>query len=127
MLNASDPGHAEGHKRFTRAKFALLVAAALLAFPARPLLAQGSPTVTAVDPQSGSANDTITLTGENLDKAHVAAVFLSDDKDDHKAAIITQAADKITIKVPAVKAGGYNVSIQAGNAILIEPVRFTVQ
>lgn len=127
MLNASVPGHVEGRKRFARAGFALLVAAALLVFPARPLLAQDSPSVTAVDPQSGSANDTITVTGENLDKGHVAAVFLSDDKDDHKAAIVSQAAGKITIKVPAVKAGGYNISIQAGNAILIEPVRFTVQ
>ena len=83
--------------------------------------------MTSVDPQSGSANDTITLTGENLEKSHVSAVFLSDDKDDHKAAVVSQAADKIVIKVPAVKAGDYNISVQAGNAILIEPVRFTVQ
>jgi hypothetical protein len=127
MLNACVPGHVEGRQRFARARLALLVAAVLLAFAALPLPAQDSPSVTAVDPQSGSANDTITLTGEHLDKGHVVAVFLSDDKDDHKAAIVTQAADKITIKVPAVKAGGYNVSIQTGNAILIEPVRFTVQ
>ena len=31
------------------------------------------------------------------------------------------------MKVPQVKPGGYNVSIQVGNGILIEPVRFTVE
>jgi IPT/TIG domain len=126
VANTPAPRHIEDRKKFSPLKFALLVAAMLFVLPAHSLVAQDSPSVTAVDPQSGSANDTITLTGEHLDKSHVAAVFLSDDKDDHKASVVSQAADKITIKVPAVKPGGYNISIQAGNAILIEPVRFTV-
>jgi hypothetical protein len=105
----------------------LLVAAALLVLPVRPIAAQGSPHVTAVDPDSGKPNDIVTVSGESLAKAQVSAVFLSDDKDDHKAIVVTQTADKIMIKVPEVKAGGYNISIQSGSAILIEPVRFTVQ
>jgi hypothetical protein len=31
------------------------------------------------------------------------------------------------MKVPHVKPGDYNISIQEGNAIYIQPVRFTVQ
>jgi len=111
-----------------RASFALLTAAALLALPARLLVAQGTtPRVTAVDPASGKANDMVTVTGEGLEKSHVSAVFLSDDKDDHKVSVVSQAADKIVIKVPELKPGDYNVSIQSGNAIFIQPVRFTVQ
>jgi len=41
--------------------------------------------------------------------------------------VVSQTTDKIVIKVPSVKAGEYNISVQEGNAILIEPVRFTVQ
>lgn len=91
------------------------------------LFAQSSPRVSAVDPAMGKVNDSITVTGENLGKASVAGVFLSDDKSDYKAAIVDQEATKVVIKIPQVKAGGYNISIQMGGQIYIEPVRFTVQ
>ncbi len=89
--------------------------------------AQGTPKVTGVDPASGKVNDSVTVMGESLDKGSVVGVFLSDDKMDYKATIVNQAADKIVMKIPQVKPGGYNISIQVGNGILIEPVRFTVQ
>lgn len=89
--------------------------------------AQNAPKVTGVDPTTGKVNDSITVSGANLAKDSVVAVFLSDDKTDFKATIVNQAADKIVMKVPQVKPGGYNVSIQVGNGILIEPVRFTVE
>jgi IPT/TIG domain len=127
VANLPAPGRAEGRKEFTRAKIAVCAAVAFIVLLAPRLGAQNSPHLTSVDPQSGSANDTITLTGEHLEKAHVSAVFLSDDKEDHKAVVVSQATDKIVIKVPSVKAGEYNISVQEGNAILIEPVRFTVQ
>jgi IPT/TIG domain len=90
-------------------------------------LAQDVVRVTGVDPASGKANDIVTVAGENLGKGKVSAVFLSDDKDDHRASVVSQEADKIVIKVPDVKPGGYNVSVQTGNAIFIQPIRFTVQ
>jgi IPT/TIG domain len=106
----------------------VLFVAAFVALAVVPSRAQDSAAhVTGVDPDSGKANDTITVAGENLEKSKVSAVFLSDDKDDHKAVVVSQAADKIVIKVPDVKPGSYNVSIQAGNNIFIQPVRFTVQ
>ena len=69
----------------------------------------------------------MTVTGENLAKDTVSGVFLSDDKTDYKAVITDQAVDKIVMKVPQVTPGSYNVSIQVGNKILIEPVKFTVE
>ena len=101
--------------------------AALLVLPLRFTLAQSSPSVKAVDPTSGKVNDSISLEGENLGKGVVSAVYLSDDKSDYKAVIVQQASDKIVLKIPQVKPGDYNVSIQAGAAIYIQPVRFTVQ
>lgn len=89
--------------------------------------AQNLPKVTAVDPGTGKVNDSVTLTGENLGKASVSAVFLSDDKDDYKATLVEQEAGKIILKVPQVKSGGYNISIQEGDKILILPIHFTVQ
>ena len=91
------------------------------------VFAQNAPKVTGVEPATGKVNESITVSGANLAKDSVVAVFLSDEKSDYKATIVNQATDKIVMKVPQVKPGGYNVSIQVGNGILIEPVRFTVE
>jgi hypothetical protein len=100
---------------------------ALLALFLVPVLfAQNSAKVTAVDPVMGKVNDTVTLTGENLDKDNVVGVFLSDDKDDFKATLLEQGGTKIVMKVPQTKAGGYNVSIQVKDRILILPIKFSV-
>jgi hypothetical protein len=85
------------------------------------------PHVSAVDPTSGKVDDSATVSGQNLGKAAVTAVFLSDDKDDFKATVVSQADDKIEIKIPKVKAGPYNISVQVGDKLMIMPVRFTVQ
>ena len=106
---------------------ALLVAAALLTLLGPLLFAQGSPLVTAVDPSSGKVNDTVTVAGENLGKNNVSAVFLSDEKTDYKATLIEQNEEKIVMRVPHVSPGRYNISIQKGNAIYIQPVHFSVQ
>jgi hypothetical protein len=90
-------------------------------------VAQNSPQVTGVDPALGKVNDTVTITGSNMGKAAVSAVYLSDDKNDYKSTIVDQSDDKITVKVPQVKAGSYNVSLQVGDKLFIKPVKFTVQ
>jgi len=111
-----------GPNRKTR--FSLLAAAVLQTAFA---FAQGAPRVTSVMPSSGKVNDSVTLTGVNLGKGSVSDVFLSDDKDDYKATIVEQADQRIVMKVPQVKPGNYNVSVEAADKILIMPVRFTVQ
>ena len=104
--------------------FVLLAGAVLLS----PLiLAQDATQVTGVDPPSGKVNDSVTVNGTTLGTGSVSAVFLSDDKEDFKATIVEQTAEKIVMKVPQVKPGSYHVSIQVGDKILIKPVRFTVE
>lgn len=103
------------------------IAAVIFAFALLPATAQTNSRITAVDPTSGKVNDTVTVTGDSLGKTVVSGVFLSDDTNDHKATIVDQEASKIVFKVPQVKAGDYNVSIQVGSSLLIQPVRFTVQ
>lgn len=90
-------------------------------------MGQGGPQVTGVEPASGKVDSNVTVRGENLDKDSVISVFLSDEATDYKAVVVEQVTDKIVLKVPKVKPGAYNVSIQVGNNILIEPVRFTVE
>ena len=113
-----------GSKKNMSSRFIFLAVAVLLS---PLLLAQGTPQVTGVDPSSGKVNDNVTVTGENLGKSSVSAVFLSDDKSDYKATIVEQSDEKIVMKVPQVKSGDYNISIQVGTNIFIKPVRFTVQ
>ena len=106
-------------------KHGKLLAAVVLVAPL--VFAQGMPRVTGVEPSSGKVNANVTVTGENLGKGSVSAVFLSDDDTDYKATVVEQAAAKIVIKVPQVKPGDYNVSVQVGDRIFIMPVRFKVQ
>ncbi len=109
--------------------FRLLAAAVMLALAALPanVTAQASPRVSGVEPSSGKVGDTVTVNGESLDKSTVSAVYFSDSSSDHKATIVRQSAEKIVVKVPQVKPGGYNISIQIKNDILIQPIRFMVE
>ncbi len=125
---ASDFEWSPQRSRRTRLISKVGFVAALLVFAVSPYaLAQSAPKITAVDPAMGKVDDSVTLTGENLGKDSVSAVFLSDDKDDYKATLVQQDAAKIILKVPQVKTGGYNISIQEGDKIFILPLRFTVQ
>jgi hypothetical protein len=112
------------HHRNARTRLVFLAAVVLLA----PLIfAQSAPQVTGVEPPSGKVNDSVTVSGQNLGKDSVTAVFLSDDKSDFKATVVEQGADKIVMKVPQVKSGDYNIAIQVGDKIFIKPVRFKVE
>lgn len=119
---------APGRHSDCRAHVAFLILVfAVFSLPFAVVRAAGSPHIVSVDPTSGKVGDTITVAGENLSKADVSAVFLSDSKSDYKASVVNQGADKIVLKVPQVKPGDYNVSIQLGTSIYIQPVLFTVQ
>jgi hypothetical protein len=110
--------------RCARTRWVFLAAAVFLA----PLiLAQSTPQVTGVEPQSGKVNDSVTVSGQNLGKDAVSAVYLSDDKNDYRATVVQQTAEKIVMKIPQVKPANYNVSIQVGDKLFIKPVRFKVE
>lgn len=100
--------------------------AGLVAF-ASAVIAQNAPQITSVDPSSGKVNDTVVVSGSNLGKGSVASVYLSDDKNDFKTTIVEQKDDKITVKVPQVKPGDYNVSLEVGDKLFIKPVKFKVE
>jgi hypothetical protein len=119
-------GNAESGRKRKLSQIAFIIATLVLSVAAG-LPAQNSPKVNMVDPLTGKVNDSVTLTGQNLGKESVVGVFLSDDKDDFKATLVDQESAKIVLKVPQVKSGPYNISIQEGDKILILPLRFTVQ
>jgi len=126
-LHSARAAEGKSSRRNILIRSALLAAVVLLMLSAPLLFAQSGPHVTTVDPASGKVNDTITVSGENLEKSHVSGVFLSDKKTDYRATVVEQSAEKIVMKVPQVAPGDYNVSIQTGNTIFIQPVRFTVE
>jgi len=120
--------HAKGRRVRIHLPIAFLGMAMVVGLPSRTALAQqDTPTFSSVDPLSGKVNSELTVTGTNLGKSTISAVFLSDDKNDYKAVIVDQSSTKIVIKVPEVKPGSYNVSYQRGNSIYIQPVRFKVE
>jgi hypothetical protein len=107
---------------------AIGAAVLVLGFPASALYAQSATAhISTVTPNSGKSNDSITITGKNLGKKQVSAVFLSDSKLDHKAVVVDQEPTKIVIKVPLLKPGDYNISVEEGGAIYIQPVIFKVK
>lgn len=106
----------------------LAAAALVLAFPPAPLYGQSANAhIAAITPTTGKCDASITITGKNLDKSTVTAVFLSDAKLDHKAVVIDQEPTKIVIRVPQLKPGDYNISVEEGGSIYIQPVIFKVK
>lgn len=110
--------------RRKRTRWTLLAGVIVLAGVA---VAQNAPQITTVDPTSGKVNDTMIVSGSNLGKDSVASVYLSDDKNDFKATIVDQSEAKITVKIPQVKPGDYNVSLEVGNKLFIKPIKFKVE
>ncbi len=66
---------------------------------------EAMPRMSSVDPSSGKAGDVIAVTGENLDKANVAKVYLTDGKTDYVCDITDQSATEIKFKIPAKATG----------------------
>jgi hypothetical protein len=67
---------------------------------------QAMPRMSTVDPGNGKAGDEITVAGENLEKAHVAKVYLTDGKNDVLLDLTDQTATSIKFKIPAKAAAG---------------------
>jgi hypothetical protein len=63
------------------------------------------PSVEAVDPPNGKVGTVITATGQNLQKAEVAKVYLTDGKNDIQVDVTEQTATSIKFKIPEKAAG----------------------
>jgi hypothetical protein len=58
-----------------------------------------------VEPGNGKAGDLLTVTGENLDKANVAKLYLTDGTHDIEVPMEEQVATSIKFKIPAKAKG----------------------
>lgn len=101
-------------------------------FSAVLLLAQSVvPQMKSVEPDTAKPGDVLTVTGENLDKASVAEVYLTDGKKDFKAEITAQDAGTLKLKVPAAtKPGRLALMVLTKGKVpqLIEqPVKVTIE
>jgi hypothetical protein len=89
------------------------------------------PRVTALDPATAKAGAEVTATGQNLDKANVAEVYLSDGEKDTKVEVTAQAAESIKIKVPdSMKAGRFSLVLLTTTKppkLMDQPVRLTIE
>ena len=107
---------------------------ALLSALALPGLLRGQntmPLLNGVEPTAGKIGDVLTATGTNLDPEKVAALYLTDGKNDVKVVITEQTSDLIKFKIPSgTKAGRFALLILTGGkgaALIEEPVKVTVE
>jgi hypothetical protein len=96
------------------------------------ILAQsGSPRVETAEPDTGKPGAVLAINGDNLEKAGVTDVFLTDGKNDIKVAVTEQSAKVIKFKIPdAVKPGRYSIMLLTGGKepkYLEQPVKVTVE
>jgi hypothetical protein len=105
---------------------ALLIAACVVAWGQ-----QAMPRMTAVDPGTCKVGDLLTVTGENLHKANVAKVYLTDGSNDMQMDIADQAETTIKVKVPAkTKTGRFALMLLTTGKdpkLIEQPVKVTVQ
>ena len=83
-----------------------------------------------VDPSSAKVGDVVTVTGENLDKANVAKVYLTDQKVDLTCEVTSQTATEIKLKIPAKATGRMALMILTNGKeqkLIEQPVKLTVE
>jgi hypothetical protein len=103
----------------------LLLAATLALFGQEAM-----PRMSSVDPTSGKAGDEITVAGENLDKANVGKVYLTDGKNDLVCEVIGQTATEIKLKIPAKATGRLALMILTSGKepkLIEQPVKITIE
>ncbi|HTQ56804.1 MAG TPA: IPT/TIG domain-containing protein [Bryobacteraceae bacterium] len=104
----------------------LLLAASFAAFAQQP-----APRMTSVDPMNGRVGDEITVSGENLEKAQVAKVYLTDGKNDVLLELTEQSATTVKFKIPAkAQAGRFALMLLTTGKepkLIEQPVKLTVE
>lgn len=112
-----------------RRSFILLLALAL-ALPAVALAANGVPMMRALDKEEAKRGDSVVVSGENLGKANVGELYLTDGANDVKLTITEQTNSAITFVVgKEVKFGRYSLMIlTAGETPMFieQPVKLNV-
>jgi len=104
----------------------LFLAAGLAAFAQQTM-----PRMSTVDPGTGRAGDEITVAGENLEKAQVAKVYLTDGKNDVVVEVTEQTPTSIKFKIPTkASAGRFALMLLTTGKepkLIEQPVKLTVE
>ncbi len=90
---------------------------------------QAMPRMTSAEPGSGKIGDVIVVAGENLDKASVAKVYLTDGTNDVLVDLVEQTATSIKFKIPKIKPGRLALAVLIANKpqIIEMPVKLTIE
>ena len=92
---------------------------------------QASPRLTGVEPGNGKAGDTLTASGENLDKGSVAELYLTTGSKDYKVPMSEQTGSSIKFKIPAeTPAGRYALMVLTAGKdpkLMEQPVKVTIE
>jgi hypothetical protein len=87
--------------------------------------------MTGVEPGNGKAGDVLTAAGENLEKANVVEVYLTDGKNDLRVDVTEQSAKEVKFKLPEkAKPGRFSLMILTGGKepkLIEQPVKVTVE
>lgn len=104
---------------------ALLFAASLVLFGQETM-----PRMSSVDPTNGKTGDVVAVIGENLDKANVGKVYLTDGKNDAECEVTEQSATSIKFKIPAKISGRMALMILTVGKepkLIEQPVKVTIE
>lgn len=91
---------------------------------------EAMPRMSTADPSSGKSGDVVAVTGENLDKANVGKVYLTDGKNDFECTITGQTATEIKFKIPVKATGRLALMILTGGKepkLIEQPVKVTIE
>jgi hypothetical protein len=91
---------------------------------------EAMPRMSTIEPSNGKKGDVIAVTGENLDKANVAKVYLTDGKNDLECVVTGQTATEIKIKIPDKATGRMALMILTGGKeprLIEQPVKITIE
>jgi hypothetical protein len=109
--------------------FSLLLVLALV-IPALVLAASGVPMMRSLDKDEAMRGDSVVVSGENLGKANIAELYLTDGKNDLKLKITQQTDATITFVIGKdVKFGRYSLMILTAGAtpmFIEQPVKLNI-
>ena len=91
---------------------------------------EAMPRMASAEPTSGKIGDEVTVSGENLDKANVGKIYLTDGKNDLECVITTQTATEVKIKIPAKATGRMALMILTGGKepkLIEQPVKIAIE
>lgn len=95
------------------------------------LQSQPTPMIRSVEPAAGKVGDVLSIQGENLGQENVAALYLTDGKNDLKVAILEQTVTSIKFRIPPdAKPGRFALVVLTKDTpprLIEEPVKITVE